>query len=70
MSDLYHVLATAHPSLKRGRVWCYRCGYTEQVDTASAFRHGWPKHCGETMSIDSPEERQRLRAAYQEEQRE
>ena len=66
MSNLYRALATAHSSLERGRVWCHRCGHTEQVDTASAFRHGWPKHCGETMSIDSPEERKRLKAAQDE----
>jgi len=65
MNSLYRVLARAHPSLERGRVWCHRCGHTEHVDTASALRHGWPKHCGETMSIDSPEERQRLRVAAQ-----
>lgn len=45
------------PSLKRGQVWCYVCGHTERVDAARCLASGWPKHCGQTMSIDSPEER-------------
>lgn len=45
------------PSLKRGRVWCIACGHTETVNSAHALAHGWPKHCGATMTIDSPEER-------------
>jgi hypothetical protein len=50
------------PQLKRGQVWCYRCGATLQVDSADCLAHGWPECCGETMSIDSPEERERLKA--------
>lgn len=45
------------PQLQRGLVWCTVCGYSERVDSADAMRHGWPKHCGSTMTIDSPEER-------------
>ncbi len=45
------------PALKRGRVWCHKCGRTEPVDSARCLAIGWPKCCGETMSIDSPEER-------------
>jgi hypothetical protein len=45
------------PALQRGRVWCHQCGHTEAVDSAQCLRDGWPRHCGETMSIDSPEER-------------
>lgn len=44
------------PQLKRGRVWCRTCGSTLKVDAAYALRHGWPKCCGYTMTIDSPEE--------------
>jgi hypothetical protein len=45
------------PSLKRGRVWCHTCGYSQAVDSARCLATGWPTHCGHTMSIDSPEER-------------
>jgi hypothetical protein len=45
------------PQLKRGQVWCHTCGHTERVDSAACLRSGWPTHCGETMSIDSPDER-------------
>lgn len=54
-------IARSHPSLERGRVWCHRCGHTQRVDSAQCLRSGWPLCCGETMSIDSPEERARLR---------
>lgn len=45
------------PSLRRGRVWCQTCGYTRSVDAARYLATGWPTHCGQTMGIDSPEER-------------
>jgi hypothetical protein len=56
MSDLHTKLAQSHPSLTRGQVWCRTCGHTERVDSANALRTGWPKHCGYTMTIDSPAE--------------
>ena len=59
---LYGVLANSHPSLSRGIVWCTACGKSRLIDPASALRYGWPKHCGYTMTIDSPEERAALRA--------
>ena len=46
-----------HPKLTRGRVWCTTCGNTKKVDSTECLRSGWPKCCGYTMSIDSPEER-------------
>lgn len=46
------------PSLKRGIVWCTVCGYSQNVNSVNALQTGWPKHCGYTMTIDSPEERQ------------
>jgi len=55
-------LANCHPKLARGQVWCHRCGHTRKVDSAGCFARGWPLCCGETMSIDSPEERAALRA--------
>jgi len=54
---LYDTLADCDPKLKRGIVWCRTCGRSQQVDSAKCFRSGWPKCCGETMTIDSPEER-------------
>jgi len=52
---LYAKLATCHPALTRGQVWCRSCGATQKVDSAVALRHGWPKCCGYTMTIDAPE---------------
>ena len=45
------------PQLRRGQVWCLTCGVTYAIDSANALRHGWPKHCEQTMTIDSPDER-------------
>lgn len=50
----------SHPSLTRGRVWCKECGATQKVNSAGAVQRGWPKCCGYTMTIDSPEEQKRL----------
>ena len=47
--------------MARGKVWCFHCGNTRSVDSAACLRSGWPKCCGETMSIDSPEERAKLK---------
>lgn len=43
-----------HPKLRRGRVWCLRCGHTQKVDASACLRSGWPECCGETMTIDEP----------------
>ena len=48
------------PQIKRGQVWCRHCGSTQKVDGADCLRHGWPKCCGYTMTIDSPEEQANL----------
>lgn len=49
------------PQFKRGKVWCAHCGRMERVDAVKAtMGGGWPKCCGETMTLDSPEERARL----------
>lgn len=46
------------PQFKRGMVWCRSCGHSRKVDAVKATTGGgWPKCCGETMTIDSPEER-------------
>ena len=51
-------IATCHPKLTRGQVWCKSCGATLRVDAAKCIRYGWPKCCGHTMTIDSPQERE------------
>lgn len=57
--NLYKTMAESHPSLARGQVWCRTCGHSQRVDSGHALRHGWPKHCGYTMTIDSPAEQVR-----------
>lgn len=59
---LRETLATCHPNLARGIVWCHKCGAMQRVNVAKCFGRGWPVHCGETMSIDSPDERAALKA--------
>ena len=58
---LYKEMENCHPSLKRGMVWCTKCGRSEKVNTAICMQSGWPECCGYTMTIDSPEEREKLR---------
>jgi hypothetical protein len=53
-------LASDIPQLARGKVWCRTCGREQRVDAAGALSNGWPKCCGYTMTIDSPEEQKRL----------
>ena len=49
------------PQIKRGRVWCRTCGSTQRVNGIAALNGGgWPKCCGYTMTIDSPEEQKAL----------
>ena len=54
---LYEKLGNCHPKLSRGLVWCRSCGRKQKVIAAACIAHGWPKCCGQTMTIDSPEER-------------
>lgn len=56
MKGLHDHLAQCHHKLARGRVWCHRCHHTLKIPVVPALRHGWPRCCGQTMSIDSPEE--------------
>lgn len=57
---MHDTIAKQIPQLARGQVWCRQCGRTQRTDSAEAMRHGWPKCCGYTMTIDSPEEQKRL----------
>lgn len=59
---MYQNMVDDVPQLRRGRVWCRLCGATQRVDSANCLAHGWPLCCGETMTIDSPEEREALGA--------
>lgn len=54
---IYSLLGNCHPKMARGMVWCIKCGRSERVDCGYCARRGWPECCGETMTIDSPEER-------------
>lgn len=58
---LYDEIAESHPSLLRGREWCTRCSSFRAVNAAAALRNGWPRCCGMTMTIDSPQEQKDLR---------
>lgn len=49
------------PQIKRGMVWCRTCGRSESVSGRNCMRNGWPKCCGYTMTIDSPEEQKRFK---------
>lgn len=53
-------LIECHPRLARRQVWCRTCGAMQRVE--NGLRDGWPKCCGYTMTIDSPEERAALAA--------
>lgn len=55
----YEAIAEDVPQLKRGRVWCIKCGNSLAVDSVECLRSGWPKCCDATMTIDSPEERRK-----------
>ena len=57
VTGLHERIVSDVPQLSRGRVWCHSCGATMKVNSAECLRSGWPLCCGETMSIDSPDER-------------
>ena len=54
---MYEGMVNSVPQMKRGIVWCTYCGRQEKIDSAGCLANGWPKCCGYTMTIDSPEER-------------
>jgi hypothetical protein len=62
-AGIHDRLAETHPKLSRGMVWCRTCGRSQSVNPAGSLRGGWPKCCGYTMTIDSPEEQAALKAA-------
>jgi len=38
----------------RGWVWCRNCMRRQRVNATRCLKHGWPKCCGCTMTIDPP----------------
>jgi carbon storage regulator CsrA len=44
--------------IARGLVWCIKCGAMRSVNGGQCMRSGWPLCCGQTMTIDSPQERE------------
>ncbi|MHC4062286.1 MAG: hypothetical protein ACYSR6_11895 [Planctomycetota bacterium] len=58
---IHESIASEVPQIARGQVWCRHCGSTQKVNGAGCLRDGWPKCCGYTMTIDSPEEQRVLR---------
>ncbi|MBB5051100.1 hypothetical protein HNQ36_001054 [Afipia massiliensis] len=53
--SLHDEIATKHPSLAGGLVWCRHCNKSRRVDPAECLRSGWPKCCkGHTMTINQP----------------
>jgi hypothetical protein len=54
----FQAMVDSHPSLRRGRVWCWLrlCGKHQDVDMAHCLQHGWPKCCGHFMTPDAPDE--------------
>jgi len=57
---MYKKLGNCHPKLSRGMVWCTECGKSLNIKAAECLATGWPKCCGYTMTIDSPQERKEL----------
>ncbi|WP_067453855.1 hypothetical protein [Devosia elaeis] len=51
---LHDKIAADVSQIARDLVWCRECGRAQRVDGANALRHGWPKCCGRTMTIDHP----------------
>ena len=44
------------PQLRRGKVWCLKCGRELNVNAVNCLSNGWPKCCLTTMSVSSPDE--------------
>ncbi len=59
--DLAKTIAEV-PQLARGQVWGRSCGRTMKTNSGWCMDFGWPKCCGYTMTIDSPEEQARFDA--------
>jgi len=60
VDDWIDRVTSAVPQLARGMVWCTVCGASLRVNVALCLSGGWPRCCGQTMTIDSPAERVQL----------
>lgn len=63
LAGLHDKIANDVPQIKRGMVWCRTCCRSQKVSGADCLRRGWPKCCGFTMTIDSPDEQLRAKEA-------
>lgn len=60
MSEELYAAIKNIPQINRGMVWCRTCGRSQKVNGVNAtLGGGWPKCCGYTMTIDSPEEQKK-----------
>ncbi len=59
-TKMYRDIVAQVPQLRRGSCWCRTCGRHVKVNAGNSLANGWPKCCGYTMTIDSPEEQKRL----------
>lgn len=59
MSELLaNQIVGSSAKLQRGKLWCLQCGKTIEVDSVKSLLKGWATCCGQTMSLDSPHERE------------
>ena len=59
--DIMSDAIRSSPQLRRGKVWCLKCGKVLRVKSMDCMSYGWPKCCEQTMSLDSPEERKAIK---------
>jgi hypothetical protein len=54
LGDLHSKIATdVWP--QGAKLTCHKCGHSEKITSAEAaeyLRHGWPKHCSNTMTLE------------------
>jgi hypothetical protein len=50
--SIYDKIVEDVPALQKGIVYCHTCKATLKVDSAACLAKGWPKCCGQTMSLD------------------
>ena len=52
--SIYQSIVNEDKKLRRGLVFCHKCGKKLKVDSAQCLAKGWPKCCDSTMSLDEP----------------
>lgn len=53
---MFNQMVALSPKLTSGIIWCHVCGNQKSVDSTRCLKQGWPLCCGQTMSLDPPEE--------------